>query len=265
MATHFSVAKDFLLHHPPKIIFTKVFEKLTHKRISFQHALQQACNSKRGLEIGGPSGIFQAGGYCPIYPFAKQMDCVNFSTNTVWEGKIEEGNHFKYGTGQTGYQWIQEATDLEKIKDNAYDFLISSNCLEHSANTLKAVNEWQRVVKKDGFLLMILPKKESNFDHKRTVTTFSHLLEDYNNNIAEDDLTHLPEILRLHDLKRDGPAGSFDNFKNRSEQNFIYRCLHHHVFDLALLEEIAVYFTMQVMFKESSAMNHYIMLRKNKP
>ena len=51
-------------------------------------------------------------------------------------------------------------------------------------------------------------------------------------------MTHLEEILSLHDLSRDLRAGTKSEFKERSQDNFNNRCLHHHVFDFELLEDI---------------------------
>jgi hypothetical protein len=57
------------------------------------------------------------------------------------------------------------------------------------------------------------------------------MFRDFEQNVGEDDLTHLQEILEKHDLKRDPLAGSWENFKQRSLDNFSNRCLHHHVFN----------------------------------
>jgi hypothetical protein len=54
-------------------------------------------------------------------------------------------------------------------------------------------------LKNNGILLFVLPQKEGTFDHKRSVTTIKHLIEDFENDIDEDYLSHLPEILKLHD------------------------------------------------------------------
>jgi hypothetical protein len=61
----------------------------------------------------------------------------------------------------------------------------------------------------------LLPDKRRTFDHRRPVTTLAHLIADLNADMAEDDLTHLPEILALHDLERDPDAG---NMECRQEQ-----------------------------------------------
>ncbi|HWZ24924.1 MAG TPA: hypothetical protein VN037_06550 [Verrucomicrobiae bacterium] len=57
------------------------------------------------------------------------------------------------------------------------------------------------------------------------------MLEDYERDIGEKDETHLNEILDLHDLSRDPPAGTPEQFRARSLLNIENRCLHHHVFD----------------------------------
>jgi hypothetical protein len=74
------------------------------------------------------------------------------------------------------------------------------------------------------------------------------MLQDYQSNIQEDDLTHLDEILKMHDLKMDKLAGTFEQFKERSLKNFENRALHQHVFDMDVLKEIFVFFKLEIMF-----------------
>lgn len=202
-------------------------------------------NAKNGIEIGGPSVLFKT--TLPIYQIINSLDGVNFSNSTVWEGNIKAGLNFNFFDRKSGSQFISDGTDLSQIPNNNYEFLLSSNCLEHIANPIKALLEWKRILKEDGALLLILPNKESNFDHKRSITTFEHLLSDFNNNTYEYDLTHLDEILELHDLSMDPPAGSFDEFKKRSLDNFNNRTLHHHVFDINLMRNMFDFLGMKVV------------------
>lgn len=202
-------------------------------------------NKKKGIEIGGPSIIFSK--EIPIYQIIKSLDGCNFSNHTVWEGNIVEGDEYNYYKSRKGYQYICEASNLEVIPDEQYEFLISSHCLEHCANTLKTVNEWLRVLKRGGAILLILPDKDFTFDHKRSITTFDHLLKDFRNDIDEHDLSHLAEILDLHDLSLDIPAGTKEEFKRRSLANFENRCLHHHVFDLELLRALYCHVNVKIV------------------
>ncbi len=212
--------------------------------------------NKSGIEIGGPSPIFST--HLPIYAVIKSLDGCNFSNITVWEGSIEKGLNYNYYQDKKGYQYISEASDLKEIPSDKYDFLLASHCLEHCANTLKTVEEWLRTIKRGGCILLILPDKHFTFDHKRPVTSFEHLLQDYNNNVDESELTHLDEILALHDLSLDTPAGDLNNFRERSLKNIENRCLHHHVFNFELLHQIFNHFNIRVKLQKSININQVI-------
>ncbi len=194
---------------------------------------------KSGLEIGGPSAMFRD--LLPVYRVVAALDGVNFADTTMWEGRIQEGGRFEYDTGRVGRQSIAEATSLTGIATGRYQFVLSSNCLEHVANPLKALREWMRVIEPGGLLLLVLPNPQSNFDHRRPVTRFEHLLDDERADVGEDDLTHLDEILALHDLDRDPWAGGRENFERRSRDNMRHRGLHHHVFDAALMARLCAH------------------------
>ena len=202
-------------------------------------------SGKNGIEIGGPSVLFKT--TLPLYRTIKTLDGVNFSTHTIWEGSLDRGNNFNYYGYKRGLQIISEASELTKINSDTYDFVLSSNCLEHVANPLKALIEWRRIIRPRGALILVIPNKRSNFDHKRPATEFGHVLDDMNFNKTEDDLTHLDEILALHDLSMDPSAGTLENFRERSLNNFNNRTLHHHIFDLDLINKMLEYAGFEVI------------------
>ena len=189
-----------------------------------------------GIEIGGPT-VWLFRYRIPIYQLAGGLDGVNFSANTIWEGDIgANAGRYAYYKDKVGRQFISEAASLSQIQDQSYDFLISSHCLEHIANPIRAVKEWKRVVKRAGVMMLFLPNKAHTFDHRRAFTTFEHLLSDYERSTPETDLTHLDEILEKHDYLMDTHSGDPEKFRARSLNNFTNRCLHHHVFNLNLLK-----------------------------
>jgi len=209
--------------------FTSIFSKFSSigrskNTINNFKLYQKLFRKKSGLEIGGPSKFFRK--VVPIYNTIKSLDGVNFSSSTIWEGDLAEGTNYKFTKRRKGYQFICDAINLDRIDSCKYDFILSCNNLEHTANPLKAINEWLRVIKQNGLIVLVLPNKDSNFDHNRSITSFEHLLEDFNNNTTEDDLTHFEEILSLHDLTLDPLAGDFEQFKQRSINNIQNRCLH---------------------------------------
>jgi SAM-dependent methyltransferase len=189
-----------------------------------------------GVEIGGPSLLFKT--VLPLYQRVRRLDGVNFSADTIWEGRIQADAGYHYYGNKRGRQFIADVTELPELATGRYDFLLSSNCLEHIANPLKALLEWQRVIKAGGALILVVPNKENNFDHRRPVTRFEHLLDDFTSGVGEDDTTHLDEILALHDLRRDWPAGGRRQFRKRSLKNLQNRTLHHHVFDVRVIEQM---------------------------
>jgi SAM-dependent methyltransferase len=193
---------------------------------------------KKGIEIGGPT-VWLFRYIIPIYQSAAALDGINFSANTIWEGDIgANAGRYAYYKDKVGRQFISEASDLSQIGDQSYDFLMSSHCLEHIANPILAVKEWKRVVKRGGIMMLFLPNKACNFDHRRVFTTFEHLLSDYEKGTPETDLTHLDEVLEKHDYSMDIHSGDPQKFRTRSLDNFTNRCLHHHVFNLDLLKMI---------------------------
>jgi SAM-dependent methyltransferase len=195
-----------------------------------------AVRTGAGLEIGGPSPIFARGGLLPLYPQAARLDNLNFASRTIWEGAIAGGDSFVYDRRRApGTQHIGEGSDLSAIGDARYDFVLSSHMLEHTANPLKALVEWKRVLRLGGTLVLVLPHGSDTFDHRRPVTTLAHLRDDLARGTGEDDLTHVAEILALHDVVRDPGVGDETTFRARAACNHELRSLHHHVFD----EELA--------------------------
>lgn len=85
-----------------------------------------------------------------------------------------------------------EALDLSKYENEEFDYVYSSHCLEHIEHTEWALNEWWRVLKKGGHLIVVVPEwtlyekrifpSQFNSDHKKlfnidTMLYFSHTLK----------------------------------------------------------------------------------------
>jgi SAM-dependent methyltransferase len=203
---------------------------------------------KVGLEIGGPSSVFAKHGALPIYMAAARVDNCNFASATVWEGQIAAGRNFRFSARRPpGEQFIAEATDLSFAPAATYDFVLSSHTLEHCANPLKALSEQLRVLKPGGLLVLVLPHMEATFDHRRPLTPLKHLIEDFESGVGEDDLTHLDEIVSLHDLARDPGASDAETFKALGLENGENRRLHHHVFDAESARQMAEFSGVQIL------------------
>jgi len=185
----------------------------------------------KGIEIGGPSNIFSIRGAMPVYLFAEKVDGVNFSNKTIWEGKIKEGESYNYYKNLFGFQYI---------------------------------NHWRRVLNQRGRLVLILPDSSVTFDRKRPITKLEHLIEDYNNDVQEDDNTHFNEVIDLHDMDLDKALGSRDILKERTIQNLSYRAVHHHVFNFELIKDLLSYTGFDVEFQQNFHPFHLITIATKK-
>lgn len=212
-------------------LFTRVLHRFWPRKFETLRVVSGLVSGKTALEIGGPSQLFTGHGSLPIYGLLHRVDNVNFASETIWEGTIRTGDTFRFDPDRpAGHQIIGEGTDLSRIPSGSYDVVLSSHTIEHTANPIAALHEWRRVLDDTGLLVMVVPHKEGTFDHARPVTTLRHLQTDFETAMGEDDLTHLPEILELHDLAKDPGAGSRAEFEARSRKNRDNRALHHHVF-----------------------------------
>ena len=185
---------------------------------------------KQGLEIGGPSELFQEDeSGLPIYERVESLDNCDVFRETVWATHKNSYTFSEYRSA--GKNIFCDASALSLIPDQSYDFVLSCHNLEHLANPVKALKEWKRVTRTNGGLILVLPHYRRTFDHRRRPTSVKHMMEDYESNMGEDDLSHFPEILELHYLSMDLPAGSPKEFRERTLKNLSNRCMHHHVFD----------------------------------
>jgi SAM-dependent methyltransferase len=207
--------------------------------------LVQHLAGKKGLELGGPSAIFGRTHLIPVYNVCHTVDLCNYSEQTIWS-EVADKQTNKLGL-HLGRRFVAEACDLAAVPSGTYDFVLASHVLEHIANPLRALTEWKRVLKADGTVLVVVPHKRGTFDHKRAFTSFNHILADFEAQVSEDDLSHLDEILSLHDLCLDPPAGSHTNFKERCLQNSTVRGMHHHVFSPEVLVSMFDHLQMRVL------------------
>jgi SAM-dependent methyltransferase len=217
--------------------------------------LSTITSGKTGVEIGGPSNTGNV-----IYQSAVSLDNVIFSANTVWSK--HNNNVYNYYPNKKGRVIINDSVDISNVNDETYDFVFSSHSLEHIANPLKAVKEWLRIIKSGGHIILIVPEKSQCFDHRRPYSKIETLITQFERNVGEDDLTTLPEILRLHDLRMDPPAGDFASFTRRSLDNYNNRCLHHYVYNDELLMNICNYFGCEFVYNETQGLNRWFIMRK---
>ena len=207
-----------------------------HKKISVNRYIVKRIKGKIGLEIGGPSWLWRSD--IPIYRWAKRVDNLNRATTTIFGQKHREGKgKFKYWLMKSGDQYIAE-TNYSFFKDNTYDFVILRDVLEHIANPIKMLVDIRRIIKPSGVIILAVPNKLGTFDYARPDTTFSHILNDFINEVKEDDETHFQEGIDLiHDHIEPGYASRAE-LKTLISNNLNTRFLHHHVFSEEIISRV---------------------------
>jgi SAM-dependent methyltransferase len=226
---------------------------LLEGRVDSFRTVLKFVEGKKGLEIGGPSSVFERRFKpLPIYHRVDSLDNCDISRITTW---TTHADAYTFSPDKPpGKNIFVDASDLSCIADQSYDFVLSSHNLEHFANPVKALYEWKRVTRPGGGLLLLLPNHKRTFDHRRSPTTVDHMFQDFQQQTPEDDLFHLPEILEKHDFSLDPGSTSVDNFNNR--------CLHHHVFDESNSRELLVRSGLEVLAVEKALPNHIFLLAR---
>jgi SAM-dependent methyltransferase len=234
---------------------------LLEGRVDSFRTVLKFVEGKKGLEIGGPSSVFERRFKpLPIYHRVGSLDNCDISRITTW---TTHADAYTFSPDKPpGKNIFVDASHLSCIADQSYDFVLSSHNLEHFANPVKALYEWKRVTRPGGGLLLLLPNHKRTFDHRRSPTTVDHMFQDFQQQTPEDDLFHLPEILEKHDFSLDPGSTSVEEFHRRSLDNFNNRCLHHHVFDESNSRELLVRSGLEVLAVEKALPNHIFLLAR---
>jgi ubiquinone/menaquinone biosynthesis C-methylase UbiE len=116
-----------------------------------------------GLEIGGSI-------HNPFGLNTKNIDYTD-SSKTVFK---EEENEM---CGESLPVDIVAQGDSIPVPDESYDFIVSSHVLEHFPDPIRALKEWQRIVKEGGYIFIIIPHKERTFDRNKSRTKPEELIK----------------------------------------------------------------------------------------
>lgn len=95
-----------------------------------------------------------------------------------------------------------DAMNMNGIKNETYDFVYSSHCLEHLEDVEISLFNWSRILKKDGYLYFVVPEyvlyegikfpSVYNYDHKQT---FSYYIT--KEQVKRDNHYHCTEIMKI--------------------------------------------------------------------
>jgi len=188
------------------------------------------------LEFGGPSFVFSAAGPFKIYTKVDSLILVDFADKNFWSGLNDHQiDHARI------HRVVSDATnfDLNLLKD-VY-CVLSSHMVEHLANPLKYLKNVYSGLDNGALIVTVLPYYKWTYDRSRKPTNLDHIIDDFNNNMDENDLTHLKEVIDSYNNLHQGPYYNFENFVVESENNHFHRKMHHHCFDKKLVKDLHEY------------------------
>ncbi len=83
---------------------------------------------------------------------------------------------------------------LHGVSDHAFDAVIACHLIEHLANPVEALCEFDRVMRPGGRLVLVVPDRTRTFDSVREPTPLAHVLNDFDQHVNEVDAEHIREF-----------------------------------------------------------------------
>lgn len=130
-----------------------------------------------GIEIGGstqnPFGLDKTGAYANV------------------DFEVTQGGKWQDSDFQPKQVNIVASGDNLPFKDETLDYVISSHVIEHFFDPVKAIKEWLRVVKKGGYIFIIVPHKDRTFDRNRKIKPLKELIDRHIGKLKITDYAYL--------------------------------------------------------------------------
>ena len=202
-------------------------------------------SGKKGIRIGGELSSDEF------------RECTSYST------KIIDVNIVPERLGQpTNADYLTDATNLYFAKDGEFDFVCSSHVLEHIASPIKALYEWKRVIREGGLIYCGVPDKRFTFDHRRQRTTLSHLIEDYQKDVDQSDMTHIRDLVDNWDERLDSCWDNKQQLLEHIRANPLSG-IHHHVWINDDVVELFKYVHLEIVYVALKGNTIHVVGEKN--
>jgi len=174
-----------------------------------------------GIEIGGLGRPLKVGANARV----KYVD--RLSGDDLKTGYPEMGKKIRVLRPDI----VANGETLDPISDSSQSFVIANHVIEHFENPVLFFKNAYRVLKDEGILYLAIPDKEKTFDHKRPVTGFAHIKEDFINGPTGSRWSHFLEFATLTSV--DADLKQADHFRMAAET--LMRedySIHFHVWDI---------------------------------
>jgi SAM-dependent methyltransferase len=123
------------------------------------------------------------------------------------------------------------------IKDDSVDFVINSHVIEHMFDTIKALKEWYRVIKKGGYIFIIAPITRCVPNETRPTTTLKELIKRHTGEIKEEFILERVKVEN-------------SQLSSTLVEGILYDTKHGHwtVLDVNLFIELCNYLNMNIVY-----------------
>ncbi|SEH07087.1 methyltransferase domain-containing protein [Candidatus Venteria ishoeyi] len=147
---------------------------------------------------------------------------------------------------------------LSVFSDGQFDFVILNHVIEHVANPIKVIEELFRVIKPGGMVVISAPDKDFTSDKNRLLTSFEHLLQEYQDEVTAVSDEHYLDFLKgVHpDTLKGTPEeiqGHIQNVRNRREHAHVWDSAHFSQFLSKTLKHLNIH--AQCQFFNTGARN----------
>lgn len=92
---------------------------------------------------------------------------------------------------------VDDGETLESLDVGSLDFIVANHVIEHCENPLRTLERWLTLLRPGGVIYMAIPDQRATFDRARPLTSFQHVLRDYQEGADWSRLDHLREYARL--------------------------------------------------------------------
>jgi len=172
-----AVLNKFTLSHQARTYLRVYGELLATSRTAHSatvrtgHPIQESAHAHSWLD--GMSGV-------EIGPAAHNP----FGLDTINAGLYHPGYNKEQlqRTGNIAPLHIESPADCLPLASETENFIIHSHVLEHCPDLIRAMLEWYRILKPEGLLYMIVPKRDAApSDRGKPLSTWKHFLRDFAN------------------------------------------------------------------------------------
>ncbi|MBJ9964273.1 methyltransferase domain-containing protein [Burkholderia seminalis] len=152
--------------------------------------LREICVSKltgRGVEIGAGTS-----------PMPVPLDCEVQYADIFSADQLVD--HFYDGQVPSDLivpDLVASFENLSVVPDESLDFIVACHVIEHTSDPIGAIVRGMRKLKSGGWMSLVIPDMTRTFDRERSLTTLSHLIEDFECPSRQSDREHFKEFYRL--------------------------------------------------------------------